>query len=233
MAFGPIPLAVAARGVAFWDSGVTGAQSLAASTSDGERVINALYSKHPWDTAFMAGKQLPGLCEVANGLTEIGIDSKKSDGTDGSTLTVKGYKPGKFEIHCTVWTEEQWAELQVIIRTVWRRAGKNSKLEKLSFEVSHPALQLLGVHSAVVQAVSYPQPGKFEGSKVVTFKCLEHVPTGRKHVTVTPDATTVVKELSNSAHEKESLNFTPARPSTQAKTTGPRGPKAAPESGHA
>jgi hypothetical protein len=225
-------------GVAFWDSGVQDGEMLPASGRKDEapRLLNALYSDHPWDTAWMAGKRLPGLCEVANGLTEIGVDMKKPDGADGSTITVKGYKPGKFEISCTVWTEQQWTVLQKIIALVWRRAQKGSKLKSLAFDVSHPALQLLGVHSCVVQAVTYPQAGKFEGSKIVQFKCIENVPAG-KHSKTQTVSKVVVDPVLVKKGEAEALftpvNGTPAKPSGEKGETGPHGPKARPAEGKA
>ena len=221
-------------GVAFWDSGVQDGEMLPGSgnKTDAPRVLNALYSDHPWDTAWMAGKRLPGLCEVANGLTEIGIDLKKPDGRDGSTITVKGYKPGKFEISCTTWTETQWNELQAIIAVIWRRPHKGSKIASLAYDVSHPALQLLGVHSCVVQAVTYPQPGKFEGSKVVQFKCLENVPAGKKSATKTVAKSPTVAEKVQSEHTVAN-NATPAKPSSLKSEFGPKGPKPPPARGTA
>ena len=235
--FGALTIRPASRArVVFWDSGVQDGEMLQPSGMKNEerpRLLNARYSDHPWDTAWMGGKQLPGLCEVANGLTEIGIDMKKPDGADGSTITVKGYKPGKFEISCTVWTEEQWTALQDVIGTVWRRAQKGSKLKSLAFDVSHPALQLLEVHSCVVQAVTYPQPGKFEGSKVVQFKCLENVPAGKHSKTQTVSKAPGVVEKLQAERAGEANNATPAKPSSLKTETGPKGPKARPTEGGA
>jgi hypothetical protein len=246
-----------AEGVAFWDSGVADQEALPGASqvdSNGQvvnsearsptaRTINKTYSDHPWDIVTMAGLKLPGICEVANGLTEIGIDMKHPDGADGSTITVKGYKPGKFDISCTVWTAAQWTALQGVIATVWRKPKKKTKLQDAAFDIHHPALQLLGVTSCVVESISYPKPGSFEGSKVITFKCLQNVRAGKKSAKKTVgDGTTVVNPLkagaegepfSSSGANFQPANATPPKPSTLRSEIGPSGPVATPAGGTA
>jgi hypothetical protein len=244
-----------ADGVAFWDSGVTDQETLpGASQVDANgktlnsemrapaaRTINKTYSDHPWDVVTMAGLKLPGICEVANGLTEIGIDMKHPDGADGSTITVKGYKPGKFDISCTVWTSAQWLALQAVIARVWRKPQKKTKLQAIAFDISHPALQLLGVTSCVVESVSYPKAGAFDGSKLITFKCLQNVPAGKKSAkktvgkgpTITEPLVNGGEAFSSSGANFSPVNATPAKPSTLRSETGPRGPMSTPGGGTA
>lgn len=219
-----VALAAAQRrssAIAFWDSGVTGQQVFANSAGDTVRIINALYSEHPWDTAWMAGYRLPGECAVMNGLTEIGIDMKKPDGKDGGRITVKGYKPGKFEVSCTVSTAEQWDALQAVIEVVWRQKKKKGKLKDVAFDIHHPALALYGVTSCVIEGLSYPQPGKYEGSKVINFKCIENVAPGNKAVTKRVAAgPTIAVQI----RKEDPSNATPEKPSAIAKDLGPKGP---------
>jgi hypothetical protein len=220
--------------VAFWDSGVTSEETLPGEKNDVPRILNALYSDHPWTTAFLGGMRLPGLCKVLNGLTEIGIDMKKPEGKDGSTITVKGYKPGKFEIACTVWSSDQWDVLQNIISVVWREKKKKAKLATLAIDVSHPALVLLGVSSCVIEGITFPQPGEFDGSMMVGFKCVENVAPGKKSATKTATGPGVAKELQTESRIEEAnraINATPPKPSTQKSHTGPRGQHAPPANG--
>jgi hypothetical protein len=234
MPLGPIFQVVAQAkqaAVPFWDSGVMSQESLPNSNGDTIRVINALYAEHPWDTLTLAGYRMPGLCEIANGLTEIGIDMKKPDGADGSTITIKGYKPGKFEIGCTVWTSDQWTYLQQIIQVVWREKKKKGKLNQIAIDVHHPALQLYGITSCVVEGLTYPQPGKFEGSKVIQFKCIENVPAGKKRVTKTASKTDSARIPVYDSSTIHGLNYTPAPPSTNTSQLGPKGQYATPVNG--
>ena len=212
--------------VEFWDSGVKGPTTLANGAGDTLRTINETFASHPWDIAFIGGDPVPGLCEVLDGLTEIGIDNKNPDGKDGSSLTVKGYRPGPFIIACTVWTEEQWGHLQALIDKFWRRPTKRTKVDKVAVSVAHPALDLYGINSGALIGCTFPKDGRFEGSKVIQFKFEENVPPKGPRVTKTASDPKVVKKLRQDASEPK--NGAPLPPSSNRKNLGPGGPRPAP-----
>ena len=214
-------------GIEFWDSGVkTGTPIGGNGDASAGRVINATFQDHPWDIAYIDGDPLPGMCDVSDGLTEIGIDNKNPDGKDGSAITVKGYRPGPFIIECTVWTSEQWDFLQALIDKVWRRPRKKSKVAQIAVSVQHPKLYLFGISSGALTGITFPRSASFDGGKTVSFKFIENVGVGVTRVTkTTTDPIVVEKQRQDPRSPK---NEAPAPPSKNRANLGPGGPKAAP-----
>lgn len=218
-------------GAPFWNSGVKRETRLPGGSNGQPGItINAKYSDHPWDTAWIAGKQLPGLCEVLDGLTQIGIDNKSPDGKDGSTLTVKGYRPGPFEISCTTWTEEQDGRLQEIEDEVWRKPNKGAKVDSVAVSVSHPALDRRGISSGALIGITFPKAGPFDGARTVHFKFIENVPPGKeKRVKSNDTLPGVVDHLQQDSDQPQ--NGRPLPPSKDRKALGPKGPPRRPSNG--
>lgn len=212
----------------FWESGVDGPTTFSNGAGARLRTINETFSSHPWDIAEIAGMRLPGICEVMDGLTEIGVDVAKADGKDGSQITVKGYRPGPFIIACKIWTGIQMDELLEVIDAVWRRPQKRAKIASIAVSVYHVALDWYGINSGALVGVTFPRNGDFEGSKVVHFKFLESVPPGEKRQTkkVDKNAGIVPKTKQDSP-----INETPTPPSKDKKVLGPKGPAARPANG--
>jgi len=212
----------------FWDSGVDDEEQLQGGADDQPVLINATYPENPFLAAWLDGRPVPGESRVRPGLTQIGIDNKKPDGADGSTITVKGFRPGEFEIETTIWTRAQWDALQALVDRVWRIPTKKAKLQEVAISVYHPALDFLHVNSCVIKAVTFPQDGSFEGSKVVSFKCQHNVPSTRKKRTKTAKATSpkAQKDIAFDTYN----GSTPA-PSEQKKQLGPDGPLHVPATG--
>lgn len=217
-------------GAAFWGSGVDGPTTFSNGAGDKLRTINQTYSDHPWDIAYIAGRPLPGECEVLDGLTEIGIDNKNPDGKDGSAITVKGYRPGPFIIACTVWTLEQWDALQDIVARVWRRPNKKAKVADVAVSVHHPALEMYGIGSAVLTGCTMARNGRFDGAKTVHFKFLENVPAGSKgkRQTKTAGQNHALPQIKDA---QRPANAPPLPPSKNRGQLGPGGPKTVPASG--
>lgn len=244
-----------ASGVATASSGTIARLSKAVAFWGNGSHIGKLFSGDPWDTVVIGGMKLPGLCEV-RGLAQLELDKKKPKGSNGVTLTVTGYEPGPFEITCTVWTSEQWDWLQDWINKFWAlprksrpttvekkvRTGSNpdgspkiskvsskNKASQVALQIEHPALAVLGISSCVVQAVSIPEPGSFEGSKVVKIKVVEHVlPNGT--VTKTAKGTANNVALAKELRPKEK-GEAPLMPSKERADLGPKGPRPAPAGG--
>ncbi len=220
-------------GSAFWESGIEGETSLTSGSGTALRTINQTFSDHPWDVAFISGLRLPGICEVLDGLTQIGIDNKNPDGKDGSTLTLKGYRPGPFEISCVTWTRAQDDELQAIEDFVWRRPQKKAKVAAVAMDVYHPALERRGIATGALVGITFPRPGPFEGSKVVHFKFIENVPSGAKRQTKTVSKAPVIDPgIKGKTNLGETpVNAKPIPPSQNKKALGPRGAPISPTNG--
>ncbi len=205
-------------GSAFWESGIEKETTLTSGTGATLRTINQTFSDHPWDVAFISGLRLPGICEVLDGLTQIGIDNKNPDGKDGSTLTLKGYRPGPFEISCVTWTRAQDDELQEIEDFVWRRPQKKAKVASVAMEVYHPALERRGIATGALIGITFPRPGPFEGSKVVHFKFIENVPPGPKRQTKSSTPGVTVAKPLQSGIDRSTENDKPIPPSKNGST---------------
>jgi len=237
--------------VAFWDSGVFGEEALSsidnsvAGAAQRAAIINRTYAIHPWDTATIDGHQLPGICRVMDGMTKIGIDLKKPDGKDGSTITVKGYRPGPFELSVSVWTKTQWDALTTVLDAIWRRPQKKAKgkthVSDIAVPIFHPALALYGISSCAIQGVTFPSDGPFDGAKTVKIKCLENVPPGPKKQTKTAASKTGLAPSFSAAQSivdangnevvQSTVNSTPTPPSKNRKSLGPGGPAPTPANG--
>lgn len=230
--------------VAFWDSGVKDESTLPSGSGEGLRTINQTFSDHPWDVVWIGSprRALPGICKIMDGGTEIGIDAKNPDGKDGAAITVKGYRPGPFEISCTVWTARQWVELLAVLEAIWRRPNKELKTRQvdgrkttvsdIAVGVYHPALEMYGITSCVVKGPTFPTDGPFDGARTVRIKCVQNVPPGKKRQTktaTTGDDSRVAPEVNASASSP--LNVKPIPPSKNKKALGPRGAPIPPANG--
>lgn len=147
------------------------------------------FPDNPWDTVFIDGQQLPGLCRV-EGLPTLKIDQKKKGGADAITFTATGYLPGPISVEITIWTASQW---EIFVRlakdgTLWRKPRKKAKAKELAKTISHPALALWGITQIIVQGVSTPEHGPIKFSKVVKLRCLEYVPPDKDDHTKTAKA---------------------------------------------
>lgn len=73
-----------------------------------------------WDTVYLANVALPGLARVTatHGRK---LDSKSPAGSDGATITDKGFKPATVEITLRIWTKEQLDAWRVMAPTLTYR----------------------------------------------------------------------------------------------------------------
>jgi hypothetical protein len=145
-----------------------------------------------WDVVLLGGKPLPGKAAI-KGASQLRIEVQKVNGRDGGTIIERGYTPGEFDIDLLMWTAEQWASWQVMLPSIYRRAGKldanDSKkkpgaaevlaIEKRALSITHPATASMNIFSAVIQSVAMPADGPVSGTKVVVIKCLEYVPAAK------------------------------------------------------
>ena len=218
--------------------------------------IGPAFSDDPWDQVVL-GDPLPGVCEV-RGIAQLELDKKKQKGTNGLTLTVTGYQPSPFEVSVVLTTEEQWDFMQAWIDKFWlapqkqrpqfttskKRTGSNedgspkfttvrvkNRAPQVAVDISHPALDALGIVSCVIQGVSIVENGPSEGTKVIKIKVVEHRASERTDATKTAKASTGGNApLARELRPKEK-NATPERPSADRANLGPGGPKTPPASG--
>lgn len=174
------------------------------------------FADNPWDTVWISGEPLPGICKV-RGLPTLAFDKKKSGGSDGAIITVNGYIPGPIEVECMMWTQEQWSFFQVTAAKIWTKPAKKTTAAKLAVAISHPALDLWGINAVVVIGVSVPELGPVPQTRIVKIKAVEYVPvTGKKAKTVR--AIAPVREDDRTSGAKNGLGDSPSKTDL-----GPRG----------
>ena len=194
----------------------------AAGQGNGASQLGQIYPLNRWDLCILDGKPLPGIARC-KAKPQRKIDKKSKAGTDGSNPTVHGYDPGPVEIELTIWHPAQLAILGKLMDRYWPPLAKlfvkNKKTGKISgnvrpFKVYHPELDFLRIDEVLIQSVSTLLPGKVDGTKTITFYCLEFNRSLPKNVTSTPVAPkpTVIAErraLPAGTSGRSGTNYTP------------------------
>lgn len=110
-----------------------------------------------WDLLYMAGEIWPGIwtIEVSKGIdvevvkTSAKIPNKLVD----PTITDKGYRPGRVKAIGEIWTSADWGFLQQLLPFI---VPSQSTTPRDAYDISHPALYLLGISSVIVLDVRLP-----------------------------------------------------------------------------
>jgi hypothetical protein len=151
----------------------------------GTGVFGPKYAPDDWDTVFIGGLQLPGICTV-KGEPTLAFDKKKAGGVDGATITVNGYLPGPITIECLLWLPEQLRAMEALSPQLWTKPNKKTSAKSLAKPIKNPAFALWGITDVVVLGVSVPEKGPVWGSRVIKIKCVEYVPQKAVSKTKTP-----------------------------------------------
>jgi hypothetical protein len=80
------------------------------------------------------------------------VDQKDGQGLDGATQTFRGVKPKPFKLEFSWWTAEQHAQWAFMSNQFIFTASKANGPPPV-FDVSHPALSLLGISAILVDEV--------------------------------------------------------------------------------
>jgi hypothetical protein len=185
-----------------------------------------LYAPSVWDQVIIGGVHLPGICELTVSQKRT-VDHKRGAKTDGASSTYLGLIPAKIEIKSRMITRNQWDLMQSFLsQQIWPLAGKNTPS---AVQISHPALQIYGCSSVLIEEISGPHPGSIQGERVMTFKCTQFVPLKAQNGTSSPTGTKT--DIQVRAEYKPPVpisgaNYTPANaqpplPSQDPTQTGP------------
>jgi hypothetical protein len=109
-----------------------------------------------WDRIKIAADVLPGMAEVTKGGLAFRIDEKLPVGANGSKPTYQGPKREEIEVTVTVWTDEQLAELDRIVRGIVDHVGEHPEEAALAFDA--PQVRHLGVSLVVVKSIGILKP---------------------------------------------------------------------------
>lgn len=139
-------------------------------------------AEESWDRVVIGGRTWPGIAKVTiSGSTK--LDVKTAPGANGATITFQGNEPKKISIEVSVWTAEQWTEIQECIAQIEPSASKGGGD---SFDIGHPVAYLRGVKAIMIDSVDGPS---FDTVGVAKFsiKAVEYFPPPKKKATKTPD----------------------------------------------
>lgn len=111
----------------------------------------------PWDILSVAGEYWPGLwkAEVTKGTDlEIVKPAKVSSSTPGTpTITDKGYKPTTGKLTGRIWDPTDWRYLKELLPII---LPKKDSTPKSAFDITHPALELVGLSQVIFTSVRIP-----------------------------------------------------------------------------
>jgi hypothetical protein len=182
-----------------------------------------LFFTDPHDTFFLGTRQLPGECKLqAQQVARIEVNKKKGKGLDGARITLAGYDPREFQVITQITTEDQWDELQDILDVYWRIPGKASTLSQVAISVSHPRLDPLKIHTAVLVGVTLSD-GALTPSIAATFT-FQEAPYIVKKKNVTKSSGPPARDERKAAAAAKLANETPEPPSSKASNMSTSGP---------
>jgi hypothetical protein len=168
--------------------------------SDGRPILGGtgpLYSPNTWDSVWLAGKRLPGVCSIT-GDSSLQVDQQKGPKHDGAVLILHGILPFPGEIQVKIWTEEQYQELERILPLVYRKPLKDSKqlaqiakeskistaeAQKLQMAVAFFAPRVsksIDVSQVIVTKIGTYQPGPEAQTWVMSLRCIQYSPPSTK-----------------------------------------------------
>jgi hypothetical protein len=101
-----------------------------------------------WDTIVLAGAKIPAIVKC-KGKKSRKLDVKSPPGSDGATVTDKGYEPAKIDVTLRMHTEEQWIQWQRVSPLVDpKKKGK----DRTALTVEHPALAEAGIAKVFIES---------------------------------------------------------------------------------
>lgn len=125
----------------------------------------------PWDAVLLARRRLPGVARVSGSGVEHQLDLKKPSGKNGIRITDLGLDVARFTIALTLWTEAQWQAFNSM-RNLLQPISKRGKLGAV--DVSHPALNAIGIDACYVKRVGLPRPGSVAGTLEIELECVQY-----------------------------------------------------------
>lgn len=138
---------------------------------------------NPWNQVFVAGRQLPGYCEVKGDGLELNVDIQKAKGTQGTTVRFHGDKESKFTIDLMMYNQDHWDQFQDMLPLL---ITKGNKKDPTPQAIVHPGLNAYGIDRAVFLKV--PIPEKSDIGRKISIECLFWTGNPKKVGTTKPTA---------------------------------------------
>ncbi len=128
-----------------------------------------------WQVLRINDWDAPGVAQVE---CTIGrkLDDKSAGGSDGGTITDKGYTLAPVRVTLKIWTAQHWADMQDLLDKLQAR---RNLAQRDPVSMFHPAIACLGVEKVVLKDMGSPRPSSTPGAYEVTFNFLEYNPPPR------------------------------------------------------
>ena len=138
--------------------------------------LNPIQFASDWHYFTIASQRSPGAIPV-DGIKgferETGWDEKKGKGVQGATLTLTTQPPAKGSIELQLWLPQHFTSWEAFLPLLKYDPAKKSCTDAASaFDIDHPALADLQIHSVVTHKVS-PLRHKGRGLYIVTIDLIE------------------------------------------------------------
>lgn len=154
------------------------------------------YALNPWDTVFVNGRQIPGICTIT-AEPKRKHDNQKAAGAHGSQPVFHGYEPAEVSLNVVLWLPVQYDVWRDILRTtIWPISGQKDGAsdgdpeaahlsKKIVFQIYHPALADLGIKSCAVLGPGSLRKGSQPQTMTQTIKMIEYRKIVKKNATKT------------------------------------------------
>lgn len=145
------------------------------------------YSDNPTDTAWIGGRQLPGICEV-KAAPKLKLDRKKITGANFNRNTTHGVDLGDVQVRVRMWKPSQKRIWDGLMAIYWPQGALRGRSE--AYDIYHPDLALVGIKSVIIISPPTSEPGRSSGERVYSLHCVAF-DVDRKKTTNTPKGSKV------------------------------------------
>lgn len=149
---------------------------------------NPLVNPEAFDVIVVAGVVNPGIVKVTGAERVFDWDVKDAPGSQGSTITYRGWKPTEsIQLRFELWTQAQITEFFTTFVPLFYYDASKSAPKPV--DVFHPILNANQINSVVTKKIG---PLVLEDKQLYscTIEVLEYRPAPKKNATTTPKSST-------------------------------------------
>lgn len=128
----------------------------------------------PWRRVQLGGVWLPGVCDVRSPGKGRKVLPAAGAGDSSEEIIDTGAENADAQIVCRMWTPEHLKRFELLLEQVEEQGGTRGDPKAL--DVIHPGLNLMGISSLYVLAISMPEPSNVAGVYESTIVASEWKP---------------------------------------------------------
>jgi hypothetical protein len=145
---------------------------------------NPLVNPRAFDTLTVAGVVSPGLVRVTGGERVYDLDIKKSPGSQGTTITYRGWQVSdSISLYFFFWEREQIDAFFASFLPLFQIDA--NKTAAKAVDVFHPALNANNINSILTKKIGQLTP-EDKSAWSLTIEVVEYKPAPKKNATSTP-----------------------------------------------